>query len=167
MHNIPKHLSYILQWCMSRCMWLLDFRDDLPVAQCNFSLCHDRLEVQAMLLSFCFEVLPEVVMRRECLVVLEEEGHPQASIEGLHFEAVLDVAYPLPPRMHSLRIEDMIRSHQESRSQKPEEGLVLPMTLPQEDRRVCCSKIYEALPQRLCFEEVFLESCLIGGPSRC
>ena len=138
-----------------------------PPSQGNLVLGNYRLEVHPMLISLCLKVWPEVLVRREALVVLQVVCQSQAGVEGVNLEGPLCAASPLPSSMHSLGIQDIIWGEQEARGEEPEEHLELAVPLPQEDRRSCFRKVYEVLPQNFCCEEVLLELCSVGGPGRC
>lgn len=108
-----------------------------PPPQGNLLLCLDVLEDNIVRLSLCTQMWQEVLVARETSVMLEVVHDAQCSIEGVDLEAPFLGANPLPSCMYSLCIQDMVRRHEEARSDEPEQGLVFALAMPQKDRRVC------------------------------
>ena len=105
--------------------------------QGNHLLCFDALEDNIVRLLLCMQMWQEVLVARETSVMLEVVHDAQCSIEGVDLEAPFLGANPLPSCMYSLCIQDMVRRHEEARSDEPEQGLVFALAMPQKDRRVC------------------------------
>ena len=90
-----------------------------------------------MRLLLCTQMWQEVLVCRETSVLLEVVHDAQCSIEGVDLEAPFLGANPLPSCMYSICIQDMVRRHEEAKSDEPEQGLVFALAMPQKDTRVC------------------------------
>ena len=68
------------------------------------------------------QVGQEVLVGGKGLVVLDVMHEAQGCIEGLDFQGALHVASPLPSRMDSLGIQDMVRGQREPMGQEVGRG---------------------------------------------
>ena len=82
----------------------------------------------------------------------------------MQFDAPLLVAEPLPPRMHPLGVQDVIRGQQEPRCQELEETLILATIVPQESSRLILREGHEGLPQVFGAGKVVLEGSPVRRP---
>ena len=69
--------------------------------------------------------------------------------------------------MDALSIQHMVRCQEESRSQEAKEALVLPLAMPQENRRFRFAERLEVIPQGLGLEDVCFKEGPVGWPRAC